>query len=408
MALFFYNVIIVLLSPFILIYSTARSFSQKDKSFLLERLGFTSNSLSNKACIHCASLGEVNGAKQLINSMKKKYDICISVNTKSGKDRAKSLFPELEVVYLPLDYKIIIRNWLNKNIIKSLLIFETEIWPNLLNECKKRNISTAIINARISKKNLEKKFLISIYKKSLKACSYILCKSNYELRKYKKLGLSNNIKCIGNLKYESIDRLDKNNLPNIENYILFASTHSPEETNLLGIISSSLENNINVVIAPRHVNRSRNINKLMIKNKISSILYSQLDFKSLNEPTVIIIDTFGELIKFYKKAIFVFVGGSFSPRGVQNIIEPAYYSRPVLVGPNIDNFYEEAEELSKNGGLIKFSKIDDINLFFEKFINKDIDLDQIGQNAGRLIIGKSGITNLYVDFLYKEGILTKN
>tara|TARA_Y100000590_G_scaffold466261_1_gene641023 strand:+ start:1244 stop:2470 length:1227 start_codon:yes stop_codon:yes gene_type:complete len=408
MALFFYNVIIALLSPFILIYSVVKSFGQKDKNILLERLGFTSNSLNNKTCIHCASLGEVNGAKKLIHSMKEEYDICISVNTKSGKDRAKSLFPDLKVFYLPLDYKIIIRNWLNKNIIKSLLIFETEIWPNLLNECKKRDIRTAIINARISKKNLEKKFLISIYKKSLKACSYVLCKSDYELRKYKNLGLSDNIKCIGNLKYESTDRLDNNNTPNIENYILLASTHSPEEINLLGIISSSLENNINVVIAPRHVSRSKNINKLMIKNKINSMLYSDLDFKSLNKPTVIIIDTFGELVKFYKKAVFVFVGGSFSSRGVQNIIEPAYYSRPIIVGPNVDNFYDEVSELSKNKGLIKFSKIEDINLFFEKFINKDINLDQIGRNAGKLIAEKSGITNLYIDFLYKEGILTKN
>ena len=128
---FIYNIILIFIFPIVFVYLIIHSARIKDINFFLNKSWIILN-LKNKnnLCIHCASLGEINGVQHLIKKIKKNNKVLISTNTISGKNRAKELFPELDVVYFPLDYKIFVNFWLNIIQVQSVLIYETEIWPN--------------------------------------------------------------------------------------------------------------------------------------------------------------------------------------------------------------------------------------------------------------------------------------
>ena len=157
---FIYTFALVILFPFAVIYFTYISIKNNDLNFIKNRLGqVTKLNNQNNICVHCASLGEVNGATELIKEIRKNNSLLISTNTLSGMKRSKELFPELDVVYFPLDYDFIISRWLKLTKIKSVIIYETEIWLNFYKICHETDIKLCIINARLQK-DLHKKIFI--------------------------------------------------------------------------------------------------------------------------------------------------------------------------------------------------------------------------------------------------------
>ena len=120
---FIYNFALVILFPFAVIYFTYISIKNNDLNFIKNRLGLvTKLNNQNNICVHCASLGEVNGATGLIKEIEKNHSLFISTNTLSGMKRIKELFPKLDVIYFPLDYKFIVSSWLKLTKVKSVII----------------------------------------------------------------------------------------------------------------------------------------------------------------------------------------------------------------------------------------------------------------------------------------------
>jgi len=313
-------------------------------------------------------------------------------------------------------------------------------------------VKICVINARISKDVLDTKVLKEFYKEALNKCSLILCKSGYEKEKYLKLGVNDKLLfTIGNLKYSYVpdfsDELsslrneksheeivskfqeidfaqdgldpvifaDKKNISisNKNMYFLMASTHEPDEKNFLNAIKYLNKENISVVIAPRHISRAKKIYKYLKKNNIETFLYSYLEEEErYMNYGVLIIDTFGDLPKFYYDARYIYVGGGFSKRGVQNVIEPSTYGRPILVGPNIDNFYEEIINLRKDKGITVIEDNDWIPVQenIAQHIRKLNDLDdetlgKMGGAAKAYSLKFNDIIEKYVKLLKEERII---
>ena len=148
---FIYNFALVILFPFAVIYFTYISIKKNDLNFIKNRLGIVAKlNNQNNICVHCASLGEVNGATELIKEIGKNNSLLISTNTLSGMKRSKELFPELDVVYFPLDFNFIISKWLKLTKIKSVIIYETEIWLNFYKICHDMDIKLCIVNKFLS------------------------------------------------------------------------------------------------------------------------------------------------------------------------------------------------------------------------------------------------------------------
>jgi len=403
---FIYNIILIFIFPIVFVYLIIHSARIKDINFFLNKIGIILN-LKNKnnLCIHCASLGEINGVQHLIKKIKKNNKVLISTNTISGKNRAKELFPELDVVYFPLDYKIFINFWLNAIYKPSVLIYETEIWPNFYTLCNKKNIKIGVINARFSKKVLYgNKILQVLYREALNSCSFILCKSKYEKDKYTELKINSNLLLhLGNLKYSFIHKaLDKNTDKNDKIFFLMASTHNPDEELFSESINYLVKNKIPVVIAPRHINRANEIayyfSNLNLKVEMYST-WSKHQKEKYIEEGIMIIDTFGDLVNFYNEAKFVYVGGGFSKRGVQNVLEPAAFGKPIIVGPNHDNVLEEIEDLH-----INVVTDDIIQSIVENHV-KDINLEVRGDLTKAGFLKFSRVLDDYINFLKKEKII---
>ena len=403
---FIYNIILYFISPIVFVYLIIYSARIKDLNFFLNKIGIISN-LKNKnnLCIHCASLGEINGVQYLIKKINNNNKVLISTNTISGMNRAKELFPDLDVVYFPLDYKVFIRLWLNIIEVQSVLIYETEIWPNFYSLCDNKNIKIGVINARFSKKILHgNKILKVLYRNTLNSCNFILCKSKYEKDKYTDLKINSDLLLhLGNLKYSFTHKsLDKNTNKNDNIFFLMASTHAPDEELFLQSISYLIKNKIPVVIAPRHIKRANEIAHFFSNLNFKVEMYSR---RSKNqeekyvEEGILIVDTFGDLANFYSEAKFVYVGGGFSKRGVQNVLEPAAFGKPIIVGPNHDNILEEIEDLHIN--ILTDGTIQSV---IENYV-KDINLDIRGDLTKKEFLKFSRVLNDYINFLKKEKII---
>lgn len=451
-----YKIILFLIFPFVFIYALFESIKQRDWNFFENKFGSILKTKNiNNLCIHCASLGEVNGARNFINETSKSNNIVISTNTISGKNRAKELFPDLDIVYFPFDYRFIVGLWLKNLNVKTVLIYETEIWPNFYQICYENGINIAVINARISKHIISgSSFIKENYKKALACCKIILCKSGYEKEKYESIGVEEKkLLTIGNLKYsyipdytddlslvrnkknyeknrKTLDELDKyseiNKLTFLEKtrihenqknkYLLMASTHYPDEKYFLSLIVDLVTSGFIVVIAPRHIERANEIYKFFKSNNVAIHIFSELkeNKQYLDEKFsgVLILDTFGDLPKFYYGARLIYVGGGYSKRGVQNIIEPSTYGRPIIVGPNIDNFYEEIINLRKDKGItiIEDDKWIPVQQNIAKQVNDiykldDLVLDQMGSIAKNYTLKFNDVLDNYLKILKEQKII---
>jgi 3-deoxy-D-manno-octulosonic-acid transferase len=340
--------------------------------------------------IHMASVGEAMSVLPLIDSFieENKIDkiLLTSITISSGKILEKKFNQNVKVVhqFLPLDIPILIRKFL-KHWKPNLSIFiDSEIWPNLIFQIDKQQIPLLLVNARITEKtfkrwSLLKNFANEVFKK------FSLCVvSNKESEKFLKILGAQNIKNYGNLKFSNIITDTKKSLNSIfinkiKNRKIWcaASTHETEE---ILCATSHLEvkkkyKNLLTIIIPRHINRIKKIKKDLDKLGLKIELSSNLD--QFNEETeILLVDSYGESLKFYKIAKCVFLGksliGSLIKDSGQNPIEPAKLGCKIFHGPNVSNFVEIYDYLKKLGITKKVIGVKELSLsLVEEFGKND-------------------------------------
>ena len=358
---FWYRFFTYLFYPFAPIYLYFRKIKKKEDSISYkEKLSRIETAREEGFLIwfHVASVGEAMSILPLIESCieEKKIDkiLLTSITLSSGNVLKKRFSQNVKVFhqFLPLDISV----WTNKFLDHwkpNLSIFiDSEIWPNLISQISKKKIPLLLINARITKKSFDRwKLIISFAKKIFE--KFDLCiASNKESESFLKILGAKNIKNYGNLKFSKIktelnNKLDSDFLIKIENRKIWcgASTHPTEE---ILCAKSHLKikekyKNILTIIIPRHIDRVKTIyeelSKLDLKIVVSSNL-SQVDTKT----DVILVDSYGESLKFYNISKYVFLGKSLTTSltkdSGQNPIEPARLGCKIFHGPYVSNFAE--------------------------------------------------------------------
>ena len=358
---FWYRFFTYLFYPFAPIYLYFRKIKKKEDSISYkEKLSRIETAREEGFLIwfHVASVGEAMSILPLIESCieEKKIDkiLLTSITLSSGNVLKKRFSQNVKVFhqFLPLDISV----WTNKFLDHwkpNLSIFiDSEIWPNLISQISKKKIPLLLINARITKKSFDRwKLIISFAKKIFE--KFDLCiASNKESESFLKILGAKNIKNYGNLKFSKIktelnNKLDSDFLIKIENRKIWcgASTHPTEE---ILCAKSHLKikekyKNILTIIIPRHIDRIKTIyeelSKLNLKIVLSSNL-SQVDAKT----DVILVDSYGESLKFYNISKYVFLGKSLTTSLIkdsgQNPIEPARLGCKIFHGPYVSNFAE--------------------------------------------------------------------
>lgn len=283
------------------------------------------------------------------------------------------------------------------------------------------------VNGRISdssfKGYLAIKFLISDI---LKKVTLFCVQSQRDANRFKALGvLEEKIKITGNMKFDTTDYTDKNatdltelkkslGIEKEDKIFIAASTHPGEEEIILNAYKTLLSEfpNLNLIIAPRHPERTRQIGSLISKFGFHAIMVSQLFGqpvsrlnpqirKLANSQTVFILDTIGQLINFYAISDIVFVGGSLVKKGGHNILEPASLAKPIIFGPYMFNFSDIADLFLNNKAAIMARNQQELSASLERLLNDPSRVAQLGKQASQLIQHNLGATAKNVELIRK-------
>ena len=367
---FWYKFITYLLYPFAPIYLYFRKLRKKEDFYRYkEKLSIIKQRREDEFLIwiHMASVGEAMSVLPLIENFiqnKKIGKILLtSITLSSSKIIEKKFKNEKKIVhqFSPLDIPFIVKKFLNHWKPNLSIFIDSEIWPNLIIETNNQKIPLLLVNARITNKTFVKWKLFTKFAKKIFEKFSLCIVSNNESEDFLKILGAKNIKNYGNLKFSSLQneknlQLDGDFLNIIKNKKIWcaASTHSGEEKFCAYVhasIKKSYENILTIII-PRHIERIEKIKKDLFNLNLKIALFSK--FKDVDDETdILLVDSYGEALKFYNISKCVFLGKSLVDKlakdSGQNPIEPARLGCKIYHGPNVSNFDEIYKYLNDLG-----------------------------------------------------------
>ena len=365
-----YKVLSTFLYPFLVLMIYLRRFiGKEDLSRFKEKIFSSSFNIVDKKdskllWFHAASIGEFRSIIPIIKQLdvkNKNLKYLITTTTLSSGNLVNQEFDNVKNVfhrYFPIDVPFLIEKFLSKWKPDRIFLIDSEIWPNLLLKAKNHNIPVALVNARLTAKSYNKwmKFP-SIAKKIFGIFRLFIC-SNLETKKFLERLSAQNIFFLGNIKFAGY--IDEKKIKSLNENIFLsrkfwfaASTHKEEEMFCLKthLILKQKFKDVITIIAPRHINRSRQIKILAEKMGLSAQILNQNEV-ILKDKQIIIINYFGALNEIFKYAKSVFIGKSMIKRlekvGGQNPIEAAKLDCKIYHGPYVYNFEDIYKILNKD------------------------------------------------------------
>ena len=320
--------------------------------------------------IHAVSVGEINAVENFINKVLDNRDrnvskIFISTVTKTGYELAEKKFKnKVDGIFcFPYDFYFSVKLFLKKLNLKKVIIAETEIWPNFVNIAKKMKIELYIINGRISPNSYcGYKKLGFFFSRILNKYTKILMQTKEDALRIVDIGANRNIvEVMGNLKFDIIKILNKNEIYNLKSQfkiedkkmMISGSTHKGEDEIVINVYKKVKQSNssFKMILAPRHPERYSEVINLLKKENIKFGKRSQNATFEKND--IILLDTMGELSKLYSICDFAFIGGSFVKTGGHNPLEATLWDKPTISGPFYFNFKDVYNILkNKNSAFI--------------------------------------------------------
>ncbi len=369
----------------------------------LSRYGFTLNQNNQKSglLIHCASVGEVVAIQNLVEQLLRqntKQRITITTNTTTGADRVKLLFADnVHHTYLPYDFPLFLKLFLNREHPTKVLINEMELWPNLCHQCWLSNIPVFIINGRMSEKSTKtyQKFP-SLFVPMFEKITAVCAQDQRDYLNYLTLGVNpDKLTLTNNIKFDltisdydlAVSQSIKTNFTLEQRLIIVAgSTHEPEEQVLLNAYLALMEvyPTLLLIIVPRHPQRFAKVYQLLQKQNIETILMSKAT--SCRPSTqVLLCDQMGKLRSIYALADISFVGGSIADKGGHNALEPAAVGVPILMGNSIYNNPAICHALAGEGALLTVSNAQQIESACKKWLDNP-EQKRHAANAGKHVL----------------------
>ncbi len=301
--------------------------------------------------IHAVSVGEVLAVSPLVERLKQKFvgtRIAISTTTMTGHALAQKKFGEADVFYFPLDFAFALRPYFVHLRPALVVVAETEFWPNFLRLAQAHGARVAVVNARISDRSFPRyQFVRGLLRHVLRNVDLFLAQSELDRERLLAIGAdAARVQVGGNLKFDAdvpaqdgfAQRL-RAAIPAQAKVLVCGSTVEGEEELLLDAFQAVLKEHPDVVIvlAPRHPERFDQVAELIAQRGIPLSRRSSWTGDALGN-SVFLLDSIGDLANVYRIADLAFVGGSLVPRGGHNILEPAQFGVPTLVGPHTENF----------------------------------------------------------------------
>ncbi len=401
--------VIVILFPWFLIRAL---FTGKDRHGIFQRIGLIPARLFKKeGCVwfHTVSAGEVKAAVPVIERFTDSEHVAVSVGTHTGYKMVREHFGDaVTLFYLPVDFYPFLARLFRLARPKALVIVETEIWPQLIRLCHLRNVPLALINGRIPPKDYNNyRMFRFLWKKVFEMYDGILVQSDVERQRFEDCGAPDrDMRVFGNTKYDLYDgepeederkaRLDAvfSGAPD-KKILVIGSTHKGEERIIFSSLGPAAKRTA-LVVAPRHPERIPEVEEILDELGYS---HERRSGEIRWDKDVLIWDTMGELDLVYRYADAVLVGGSWIPQGGHNIIEPAIWGKPVIVGPFMHNFQEIYDVFVAEKAIVTMKK-EDIGRTLDAILSDDARLAELGANARACVDLNTGAAAKYAEYIH--------
>ncbi len=358
----------------------------RDRSYwrhLGERFGWGAFA-GGSPCIwlHAVSLGEVTAAAALVRALRTRYPsipLVLSTATPTGRARAQSLFGgEIGIRFLPYDTSGSVRRFLARIRPRLAIIMETELWPNLLHECRRRGVPVVLASARVTAKSVSRyRRLGTLFSRAVAGSRLVAAQTAEDAGRFIAIGADPaRTHVIGNVKFdiqpgplvlEQGRELRMRYVGSRPAWIA-GSTHGGEEEQLLDAHAALLAKSANalLMLVPRHPQRFESVANLLERREM------RFDRRSITqavrtEAQVLLVDTVGELAALYAAADVAFVGGSLVPVGGHNLLEPAALGVPVITGRYNANSGDIARALVLAGGAVEVADAQELSQILQQF-----------------------------------------
>ena len=403
-------VALVALSPYFL-YQALRH--NKYIGSLRQRLGSLPVSLNldgdESIWVHAVSVGEVLAARSLVADLRSRYPrlrLFLSTTTLTGQQLARRNVGDVDgVFYLPFDWAFSVRRTLNRVRPRLFVMIETEIWPNLLRECRRRGVTTVLVNGRISYRSFPRYRLIRpFFRRVLDDIDRFCVQGEEAARRLAELGADpGRITVTGSLKFDALDvapppgrgrqrvlrffRVSPN-----RPVLVAGSTFKGEETAVVRAFNllRTRGGNPLLVIAARQPERFTEVERLCRQEGLSTIRRTELPIDAEPRADAVVLDTIGELAELYQIATVVFVGGSLVPAGGHNILGPAVFGKPIVFGPHMENFAEIAEAFLANGAAVQVRSARELDEVVVGLMGDPVRRARLGAGARALVEANRG------------------
>ena len=358
---------------------------------------------------HAASLGEFEQAIPIIEALKNNnntFKILVTFFSPSGYEIRKNYNLADVVCYLPLDSKSNARKFIEIVNPKFAIFIKYEFWPNFLNELKKKEIPTILVSGILREKQIFFKSYGGFMRKSLEAFHHFFVQNKVSEELLNSINFKN-VTIAGDTRFDRVSKIleQDNTLSFInefknEQYTLVAgSTWKEDEELLVDYINNKASENEKFIIAPHNIKQEAILELQKSINK-KVVLFSDKEGKDLSNYQVFIIDTIGILTKIYAAADVAYVGGGLNT-GLHNILEPATFGIPVIIGNKYDKF-KEAVDLVKIGGCISIKNKEELTKALISLRTDEEDRSLTGLLNKKYIKENLGATNLIMNYIWRK------
>jgi len=371
--------------------------------------------------MHAASVGEASVAATLATALPADLDLLVTTVTPTGQAAAKRLFRPLAtngrsavVTYLPFDLTPLLSGFLGRYSPRALVLFESELWPLLLRDCRRRGIPVAVLNARISDRSFARmKRAGRLYRRLfLDPVGRFGPQSPQDEERLLQLGARpGRTSMTGNLKF---DTPEPARIAGLERMllglaagrpILVAGSTMPGEEPVVLDAFEGLQRDAVLVIAPRHPERFDEVwrevrgRSLPARRRSRMKLGSPVELQPGAEPRVILLDSLGELASIYRLAAAVFIGGTLVPTGGHNPIEAARFGVPVVVGPSMENFRRVARDFEAVRALTTARDGQALTAAWRGFLDRPEQAAEQGRRGEEVVWRNRGAVDRSIDLL---------
>jgi 3-deoxy-D-manno-octulosonic-acid transferase len=371
---------------------------------LKQRLGNLPQINSNNNSViwlHCVSVGEARAAQSLVRALLDRFPasrLVVSTTTVTGQQVANEIFAgqAAAVFYFPIDWAWTVRRALRAIQPSVVLIMETELWPRLFRECRKKQIPVALLNGRISNKSFQRyKLIRSFIRRVLGDLTLAMMQSPEDAGRIRELGVKEErVKVSGNLKFDSASAApnayltsefgERFNFSDHQPLIVAASTHAPEEAIIVEAFKQTRTSHpeVRLLIAPRHPERFQEVGRLLAASGFTWARRSDPPSGEDADCDVVLLDTIGELGAVYSLAEIVFVGGSIAPHGGHNVLEPAVQGVCTITGPYTHNFARITKAMRQEEALIQLPESSDFAAELASTMNRLLSDEKLRREIG--------------------------